>query len=380
MLEEKRAQIDKIDDEIVALYKQRMAVSKEIAEEKNKLGKSVTNSKREKEILNRVTECVDDDIKAYTKQVFETMFDTSKAYQLRYIDGSSPAQDKIKKVLEGGEKEFPVKASVACQGIDGAYSNIATEKIFCLSNIMYFKNFEGVFNAVEKGLCKYGVLPIENSIAGSVNTVYDLMREHNFHVVRSIKLRIQHSLLAKRGTGIDKITEIISHEQAINQCKNFLKSLGDKVKITTCANTAIAAKMVAESERLDVACISSKECMGIYGLECLKNNIQNADNNYTRFICISKDLEIYKDADRISIMMTVPHESGRLNKILNKFSTLNLNLTKLESRPLENTSFEFMFYFDFEANIREKQVLNLIGELDNEAQDFIFLGSYSEVK
>ena len=187
-------------------------------------------------------------------------------------------------------------------------------------------------------------------------------------------------MLAKRGTDIDKITEIISHEQAINQCKNFLKSLGDKVKITTCANTAIAAKMVAESERLDVACISSKECMGIYGLECLKNNIQNVDNNYTRFICISKDLEIYKDADRISIMMTVPHESGRLNKILNKFSTLNLNLTKLESRPLENTSFEFMFYFDFEANIREKQVLNLIGELDNEAQDFIFLGSYSEVK
>lgn len=380
MLEEYRAKIDKIDDEIVALYKQRMAVSKEIAEEKNKSGKSITNAKREKEILNRVTENVDDDIKAYAKQVFETMFDTSKAYQLRYIDGSSPSQDKIKKVLDGEEKEFPVKANVACQGIDGAYSNIATEKLFCLSNIMYFKNFEGVFNAVEKGLCKYGVLPIENSIAGSVNTVYDLMKEHNFHVVRSIKLRIQHSLLAKRGAEIDKITEIISHEQAINQCKNFLKGFGDKIKITTCANTAIAAKMVAESERKDVACISSKECMGIYGLECLKNNIQNVDNNYTRFICISKELEIFKGADRISIMMTVPHESGRLNKILNKFSTLNLNLTKLESRPLENTSFEFMFYFDFEANIREKQVLNLIGELDNEAQDFIFLGSYSEVK
>ena len=380
MLDQYRAEIDKIDDEIVALYKKRMAVSKGIAEEKNKSGKSITNAKREKEILNRVTENVDDDIKAYTKQVFETMFDTSKAYQLHYIDGSSPSQDQIAKVLEGEEKEFPVKANVACQGIDGAYSNIATEKLFCLSNIMYFKNFEGVFNAVEKGLCTYGVLPIENSIAGSVNTVYDLMREHKFHIVRSIKLRIQHSLLAKRGAEIDKITEIISHEQAINQCKNFLKEYGDKIKITTCANTAIAAKMVAESDRLDVACISSKECMGLYGLECLKHNVQNADNNYTRFICISKNLEIFKGADRISIMMTVPHESGRLNKILNKFSTLNLNLTKLESRPLENTSFEFMFYFDFEANIREKQVLNLIGELDNEAQDFIFLGSYSEVK
>lgn len=380
MLDQYRQEIDKIDDEIVKLYVKRMGISKSIAEEKNKSHKGVTNLKREKEILNRVTDTVEDDLKGYTKQVFETMFDTSKAYQLRYIDGSSPARDKIAEVLKGEEMEFPIKASVACQGIDGAYSNIATEKLFTLSNIMYFKNFEGVFNAVEKGLCKYGVLPIENSIAGSVNAVYDLMKAHNFHVVRSIKLRIQHSLLARRGAKLENITEIVSHEQAINQCKNYLKTLGDKVKITTCSNTAIAAKMVAESGREDIACICSKECMGIYDLDCLKSNIQNADNNYTRFICISKNLEIFKGADRISIMMTVSHEAGRLNKILNKFSTLNLNLTKLESRPLENTSFEFMFYFDFEADIRDKQVLNLIGELDNEAQDFIFLGSYSEVK
>jgi len=380
MLENYRQEIDKIDDEIIDLYVKRMAISKNIAEEKNKMHKGVTNRKREKEILNRVTENVEDDLKGYAKQVFETVFDTSKAYQLRYIDGSSPSRDEIAKVLACGEKEFPVKSTVACQGIDGAYSNIATEKLFTLSNIMYFKNFEGVFNAVEKGLCKYGVLPIENSIAGSVNTVYDLMKAHNFHVVRSIKLRIQHSLLARRGVKLENITEIVSHEQAINQCKNYLKTLGDSVKITTCANTAIAAQIVAESGRDDIACICSKECAGIYDLDCLKCNIQNADNNYTRFICISKDLEIFKGADRISIMMTVPHESGRLNKILNKFSTLNLNLTKLESRPLENTSFEFMFYFDFEADVREKQVLNLIGELDNEAQDFIFLGSYSEVK
>lgn len=380
MLENYRQKIDAIDDEIIDLYVKRMAISKSIAEEKNKIHAGVTNLKREKEILNRVTENVEDDLKGYAKQVFETVFDTSKAYQLRYIDGSSPVRDQLSVILSKDVSEFPVKSTVACQGIEGSYSNIATEKLFTLSNILYFKNFEGVFNAVEKGLCKYGVLPIENSIAGSVNAVYDLMREHNFHVVRSIKLRIQHSLLARRGVKLENITEIVSHEHAINQCKNFLKTLGDKVKVTTCANTAIAAKTVAESGRDDIACICSEECAGIYDLECLKGRIQNADNNYTRFICISKDLEIFKGADRISIMMTVPHESGRLNKILNKFSTLNLNLTKLESRPLENTSFEFMFYFDFEADIRDKQVLNLIGELDNEAQDFIFLGSYSEVK
>ena len=378
MLKDLREQIDKIDDQIVALYRERMAISKEVAKEKNKTGKGVTNYLREKEILNRVTEMVDDDIKAYTKQVFETLFDTSKAYQLRYIDGMSRSRDMIEDALSKSETPFPAKAYVACQGAVGAYSNIATEKLFTLSNIMYFKNFEGVFNAVEKGLCKYGVLPIENSIAGSVNAVYDLMREHNFHIVKSIKLRIQHSVLAKKGVKLEDIKEIISHEQAINQCGKFIKSLGE-VKVTVCPNTAIGAKMVSESERSDVACIASRECTGIYDLELIKANVQNADNNYTRFICISKDLEIYKGADRISIMMTVPHESGSLNKILNKFSTLNLNLTKLESRPLENTSFEFMFYFDFEADLQDKEILNLITELDNEAQDFIFLGNYSEV-
>lgn len=378
MLSELRQKIDNIDDQIVALYSERMKISKMVAEEKNKLGKGVTNYLREKEVLNRVTDKVDDDIKAYTKQVFETLFDTSKAYQLRYIDGKSRAREMIENALTNADEPFPVKAYVACQGIDGAYSNIATEKLFTLSNIMYFKNFDGVFNAVEKGLCKYGVLPIENSIAGSVNTVYDLMREHNFHIVKSIKLRIQHSVLSKKGVKLDEIKEIISHEQAINQCSKFIKSLGD-VKVTVCPNTAIAAKMVSESGRRDLACIASRECTGIYDLELILSNVQNADNNYTRFICISKDLEIYKGADRISIMMTVPHESGSLNRILNKFSTLNLNLTKLESRPLENTSFEFMFYFDFEADLRDKEILNLITELDNEAQDFIFLGHYSEV-
>lgn len=378
MLSELRQKIDNIDDQIVALYSERMKISKMVAEEKNKLGKGVTNYLREKEVLNRVTDKVDDDIKAYTKQVFETLFDTSKAYQLRYIDGKSRAREMIENALTNADEPFPVKAYVACQGIDGAYSNIATEKLFTLSNIMYFKNFDGVFNAVEKGLCKYGVLPIENSIAGSVNTVYDLMREHNFHIVKSIKLRIQHSVLSKKGVKLDEIKEIISHEQAINQCSKFIKSLGD-IKVTVCPNTAIAAKMVSESGRRDLACIASRECTGIYDLELILSNVQNADNNYTRFICISKDLEIYKGADRISIMMTVPHESGSLNRILNKFSTLNLNLTKLESRPLENTSFEFMFYFDFEADLRDKEILNLVTELDNEAQDFIFLGHYSEV-
>ncbi len=242
---------------------------------------------------------------------------------------------------------------------------------------MYFNSFEGVFNAVEKGLCQYGILPIENSSYGSVGTVYDLMRNYNFHIVKSIRLRINHSLLAKPGTKLKDVKEIFSHEQAIGQCGEFLKTLKD-VKITICENTARAAKMVAESERDDVAAICSRDCMELYGLESLNNNIQVSDNNYTRFICISKNLEIYPGANKISLMLTLPHRPSSLYHMIAKFAALGVNLTKLESRPVPGSDFEFMFYFDMEASVYSPELVNLLGQLENQPELFVFLGSYSE--
>ena len=159
--------------------------------------------------------------------------------------------------------------------------------------ILYFNNFEGVFSAIENGLCQYGVVPIENSTAGSVKKIYDLMIHHNFSIVRSVRLKIDHNLLAKRGTKLSDVKEIYSHEQAISQCTEFLKSLGPDVKVTAVENTAAAAKMVAESDRTDVAALCSRSCMELYNLSCLKYSVQDQGNNYTRFICISRNLEIY---------------------------------------------------------------------------------------
>ena len=278
-----------------------------------------------------------------------------------------------------GIKPFPLSATVACQGIHGAYSSLATDKIFPLAKTVFFKDFDGVFNAVEKGFCDFGVLPIENSMVGSVTKVYDLMREHKFYIVRAVKMHIKHCLMVKKGTKLEDIKEVYSHEQALNQCEKFLKSLKGDVKFTVCPNTAIGAKMVAESNRNDVACVCSKECEGIYDLVSLKSNIQDNDQNFTRFIVISKDLRVYEDNNKISLMCNLPHESGSLNKTLNKFTTLGLNLTKLESRPILNSTFEFSFYFDIEANITKKEVLNLIGELDSSNKEFVFLGSYKEI-
>lgn len=379
MLEELRKKIDTLDDEIAKLYLERQSVVKKIGEEKARNRTAVADTSREKQIIARVTKSADDEQKIYLKRVFETIMETSRAYQRRLVAPVSPLADELRRVLMEGKKYFPVSSTVACQGVEGSYSSIAADKLFEIADITYFRNFEGVFQAVEKGLCDYGVLPIENSAVGSVNAVYDLMKKHRFYIVRSIKLKVCHHLLAKKGVKISDIKEIFSHEQAIGQCAEYLQKFAKDVKITACPNTAVAAEKVAASDRTDVACISSRNCADLYDLGILDGNIQDNDSNYTRFICISKNLQVFAPAGKISIMMTLPHESGSLNRVLNKFSTLGLNLTKLESRPLPGTDFEFMFYFDFEGQIENSDTLALIAELDRGSEQFFFLGSYYEV-
>ena len=158
--------------------------------------------------------------------------------------------------------------------------------------ILYFKTFDGVFQAIEQGLCKYGILPIENSTAGSVTKVYDLMIQHNFSIVRTFRLKVDHNLLVNPGAKLEDIKVIYSHEQAISQCAGFLRKLPG-VNVEAVANTAVAAEMVASSGRTDVAAISSRSCAQLYGLQNIASSIQDKGNNRTRFICISKNLEIY---------------------------------------------------------------------------------------
>ncbi len=376
-LEKIRKEIDAVDDKIAALYSERMSLVKKVADAKRETGAPTENTEREREILNRVTQNLPNELKLYAKQVFETLFSTSKAYQSHFCSSVSPIKTKISDAL-GRRDEFPVSASVACQGLPGAYSQKAAEKLFSIPSITYFRDWNAVFSAVEKGLCQYGVLPIENSTAGSVNAVYDLMRKHDFFIARCVKLRIAHFLLSRESLKPEEITEIVSHEQAINQCSEFLKTLKN-VKITRCENTALAAKIVAERKEKGVACISGRDCTGIYGLKIIASEIQNADSNFTRFIAVSKQMKIFDGSDKISVMVNLPHETGSLNRLLNRFSTLGLNLTKLESRPIGSSPFEFAFYFDFDADIGKIEVLNLIAELENTCDRFVFLGGYKEI-
>ena len=371
---ELRKEIDGIDDKILPLYLKRMEVSGEIGRLKMESSRATTDKNREKEIVYRLAKDVPEDMKLYVKELYDAVFLTSKAYQNRFIKRTSGTVENLKKLLSAPLPEFPVSATVACQGIYGANSGAAAEKLFPISDITYFKNFEGVFSAVEKGLCEFGVLPIENSTAGSVLDVYDLMKKYRFSIVKSVRLRVEHCLAAVNGADMKDIKTVISHPQALSQCAEYIKNKG--VTAEAAENTAVAARKVAEAGDKSVAALCTLKSAEAYGLTVLERNVQDSSANYTRFICISKDLRVYKGADKISVMTGLEHKPGSLNRILSSFYALGLNLTKIESRP--TAGFEFTFYFDFDGDVADQGVLNLIADLENGSDKFVFLGSYKE--
>lgn len=377
-LEEIRGQIDQIDRQMVDLFKARMEAAAQVAEYKREKGLPVLDAGRERALLGKIGDEAGEELADYAQSMYRTILAASRSYQNGKMGRGSKVYDGIRKALNDTPKLFPQRPTVACQGIEGAYSQIACDRLFKSPKITYVQTFDHVFKAVESGMCQYGILPIENSTAGSVKAVYDLMIRHNFYIVRSARLKISHNLLAKHGTRLEDVREVFSHEQAISQCAGYLAGLKD-VKVNIVENTAVASRMVSQSDRTDVAALSSRFCAELYGLQTLQEGVQDQDNNYTRFICISKKPEIYPGADRTSLMMTLPHKPGSLYNVLAKFYALNINLQKLESRPLPGREFEFMFYFDIEASVYAPEVERLFRDLEAESEQLRYLGTYNEV-
>lgn len=377
-LNELRNEIDEIDDQLVKLFGARMDVAAKIADYKKEQSVPILAPARERAKMQDVAKKAGPDMANYTRVLYSMLFELSRSYQSKRNGVESKLYHSITRAIEDTPKLFPQAPMVACQGVEGAYSQIACEKMFKSPFIMYFKTFESVFHSIEQGLCQYGILPIENSTAGSVKKVYDLMIQHNFSIVRTFRLKVDHNLLVNPGTRLEDIKEIYSHEQAINQCSEFLQGLTD-VNVIAVGNTAIAAEMVAKSGRTDVAAISSRNCAELYNLQCLSSCIQDKGNNRTRFICISKNLQIYPGSDKTSIMMVLNHKPGALYKVLARLYTLGINVTKLESRPIPDREFEFMFYFDLETSIYSEEFVQLMCELDELCEEFKYLGSYTEV-
>ena len=354
-----------------------MNVSADVAEYKRSVGKAVTDAARERALLCKISELAGPEMEEYARTLYASILSISKAYQHERLNTSCKLEGKISAAVKETSPFFPARAKVACQGVEGAYSLKATEKLFACPEVSFYKTFDDVFAAIDRGECRYGVLPIENSTAGSVTQIYDLMSNHRFYIVRALRLKVDHCLLVKPGTKKEDIKEIVSHQQALSQCAGYIANLNG-VKATAFPNTAKAAEFVKDAGE-GYAAIANKDCADIYGLKVLDEDIQDNGNNYTRFICISKTPEIYPGADKTSIVLTVPHKPGSLSRLLTQIDAMNINLTKLESRPMPGHDFEFLFYFDLESPIESPALLRLLGELESSSEKFRYLGTYREM-
>ena len=377
-IEDIRASIDSLDDRIVALLAERLELSDAIADAKRVSGGPVSDPSREREILTRLSNEVGQKFGRDIRTVYSALFGVSKARQRQQLMGGSPLDREINDAISRGSPNLGL-AMVASCGTEGSYAQQAATRMFEVPTILYFNSFDKVFEAVESGICPYGVLPVENSSAGSVAAVYDLMQKHRFHIVRALKLRIRHVLLGNPGASVGGLKEISSHPHALSQCGGFLGS-HPSIRSVPAINTAVAARELAASGRIDRAVIASRECAELYGLRILAEDVSDASDNYTRFICIARELSVSERANKLGVMLSLPHRPGSLCEVISKFAAIGVNLTKLESRPVASSPFEFRFVFEFEASARSLDVRALLSELstDPEIDHFAFLGAYEE--
>lgn len=371
---ELRKKIDEIDSKIIPLLLERMGISKKVAEYKVKRGMPVLNEQREQEILDNVKERCGEQGDAVST-VFAATMDASRELQHRIIGGGKELRNAVHEAITK-EKISSSHISVACAGVSEGNTDKAARILFPESEIKYYSRFEDVFEAVNRGEAPYGVIPIENSTAGSVHEAYDLMMRYKFYVVGAYSLEINHCLCANKGAKYEEINEVYSHPQALAQCSEFLRHF-DFTGVNY-SNTAAAAKYISESGRTDIAAICPKDAAKKYGLKILKTEIQNISNNRTRFIVISKKLIIEENADKISLIFSVSHTTGSLYRVLGRFSMAGLNLTKLESRPIGNGDFDYYFYTDFLGNLKDGKTMDLLCALSCELPNFKFLGNYHE--
>lgn len=373
---ELRNEIDKLDDELIPLLLKRMDISRQVAEYKVQNGIPVLNEQRELEILEDVaSKCGEQG--EVIKTVFSAIMDASRALQHKIIGGG----EELRNLISNAKSEKNLTANgepIACQGVQGAYSGEAAKALFPDSPIDFHKQFEDVFEAVNQNKARFGIIPVENSTAGSVHESYDLIMKYKFFIVGAYDLRVDHCLCAKPGVKFEDIENVYSHTQALSQCNIFLKNF-DFTGITF-SNTAAAAKFVSESEKNNIAAICSESAAKKYGLRIIRKGIQNVTNNTTRFIVISKELVIDEDAEKISLIFSAPHRTGSLYRVLGRFSMTGLNLTKLESRPVANGRFDYYFYVDILGSVRDEQTLDLLCALSDELPEFSFLGNYYEGK
>lgn len=372
-LQELRGQIDEIDAAIVDLYEKRMGICEKVAEYKIETGKQVLDRQREASKLAAVSALAHDEFnKRGVEELFEQIMSMSRKRQYQLLEQHG---EGMKLPFIGVDRLEKENARVVYQGAQGAYSHAAVEKFFSKkADCFAVDTFRQAMEALEDGRADFAVLPIENSTAGIVSEIYDLLVEFENYIVGEQIIRIEHCLLGLPGTKTDEIRTVYSHPQSLMQSARYLRN--HDWKQIGMQNNAFAAKKVAQEKDRTQAAIAGEHAAEIYGLEILEKGINQEENNSTRFIIVTGQKIFQKDAGKISICFEVPHKSGSLYHILSHFIYNDLNMTKIESRPIEDRTWEYRFFIDFEGNLADTAVRNALRGLREETRNMKILGNY----
>ena len=374
-LNEIRAEIDEADKQLIAAFAKRMDCSRSVAEYKLENGMPVFDPDRERQILDRVEKQAGS--YGYSARLlYSTIMELSRALQHDMLGSGEELNNSVlsaKKVVPFDDESI----RVVCFGVNGTYAHRAERQLFGSREPRFCSSFHDVFTALSANEADFGIVPIENSSAGSVTDVYDLMLRYRFYIAAAVDIPIDHCLAAKKGCTAEEIRTVLSHPQALAQCSEYIRARG--LETRQMISTGAAAVTVAQSSDTDTAAICSEEAAEKYGLGILLRGFQNTPDNTTRFIVISKELYIEEGADKISLCFSLPHTTGSLYNILCRFAAEGLNLTKIESRPKTDTPFEYLFYLDFTGSVGSKGTLSLLRALSDELPDFSFLGNYREI-
>lgn len=369
-LNECRNKIDEIDAQMLKLFCERLDVVGDIAKYKEKNNLPILNKERETAVILDKISKAPSELKSYVSAYFTNLMEISKCLQINILSHD----DDIDKAPENSNIDVSSCTRVVCQGAMGAYQHSMATKLFPNSEITFCGSYDEVFDAVKYNSADFGVVPLENSTAGTVNDVYDLLSSYKLYIVAMQKLHIEHCIAAKTASnGFPNV--VYSYVQALNQCSDFLKE--HSLEPRGYPNTALAAKFVSESDD-DIAAICSEDCAALYGLKILAKSIQNIRDNYTRFIVISRDNLTNPNCNEISVCVKIPNLQGELNKLLSKFSLYNIDMTKLESRPIGGENFNALFYLSFSGNLADKNVVDLIHDLKYNYSFLKLLGTYEK--
>lgn len=358
-----RERINAIDKQLLSLFESRLDVVGKVAELKRQYNKPVYDAKREEEVIARnLSQLQNRGYSEEARRFFQALMDTSK-------------QSEHKEMAVRASVRAPKAGSAGYLGIRGSYSHIAAGEVFGGSELVSFNSFEEMFEGLKKGEIEYAVLPAENTETGSITAVIDLLAKYGFFIVAEKTLHVVHSLLGTKDSELSDIKVVCSHPEPFGQCSDFFEAHPDIEKRSS-LSTAQAAQMVAREGDKNLACIASAQAAPVYGLKVLRENIQNSGSNYTRFIIIAKKPCGKEGCDKSSIVFVTEHKPGALAEILDILSSEGVNVVKLESRPLRNKPFEYMFHLDFEGSIYDKGVMKTMEKVKEKASNFLFLGSY----